>query len=1129
MGARVLRVRCVGPGADSHIRRAGHAIFLIIPPALFRGEIHIMRAAFLASLALATAAAGLAAQSPFEFREAYLLEHRIEVTRSGEEYDPGHSEQGLALEGPGPADQDIPDRNDPAIYRSGRWQDLLNDTDRFRRMGGLELAEKQYLDMAARLRQAQGPASSDLALLLDHIGEYYLELREFDKAYKEFSDALEVRKASIAALPPALTDANGRPALPLAVYRLHYADLEARLGQMDLAKGDLESANRRLTDAVSIFNEKFYLAFVGGLYAVYFDSLTLERQQNWQQAEELWRNAVELRKPLIAGDPYWNALKEQAAFYARRGDFHAAAQIAEQVKEGTAGRRLRSEFAMPYLESRPRAAGNQPQYSLYTLESNIAMSEILAMDKWRTSGPDEAAPLLEDLVQRDNREALDHGSDAERTELLKWYEQRAFLHMSILLDGNPPPNRIEEAYTALAQLKGRYMATLSQDTRHFESERGNPGVDVKEFAILDQLAQAREDQAHDFLATALDGRPYDAAHFAADENKVRILTSALLSGMNGYTEGFELKALVKMLPAGSAYLDFVQWTRTDRDPSVAPHHEYGVFVVRTDAPIRYIRLGEAEAIDNAIDAVHAGVLASRVRGIQAERTQQATPPEVVEKRLANLYQAILAPVEPALAGATLLYIVPDGKLTVAPFSAFVDAQGHYLFENRTLTYLGSWRDLVDWNYYGEVVHRSPAAIAANPDFNLELMGRAPLPPDSHRPQFRPLPGTEAEAADVARDLSVSPDHVLVGDAARKGIVQSLQSPDVLHLATHSIPNLGWTPPAPKYTMFEFPQPTDTQFPLLDSVIAFAGANRPQKGTEDGLLTGLEVESLHLPGTRLVVLSSCESAQGSAVDGAGVLGLRAAFAMAGAQAIVMTLWPVDDQAGKQFMDFFYAHLDKGASQAIRLAQRDMLATPNYKNPFYWSGYVVSETPDREQTAKNSVIPPTPPVSSLAPGQTLVNPNCYEFHSKSAPKGAWVNASDIRVKIGGIVMASQPSPNEMVFNLSPPGNELDEHNSTSVSGQAPIPDPDVYVATQMHWTVEVIIDQNKDSSSLSVRYGSAKSEASERRLIQLTGPPSLFHTFALPRELPPLGSYTTATVTEGSDVETIDQAGTCTSAP
>ncbi len=57
----------------------------------------------------------LCAQSPFQFREAWLLEHRIELTRSGGEYDPSHSEQLLSREGPGPAEQFNPDRGDVYI------------------------------------------------------------------------------------------------------------------------------------------------------------------------------------------------------------------------------------------------------------------------------------------------------------------------------------------------------------------------------------------------------------------------------------------------------------------------------------------------------------------------------------------------------------------------------------------------------------------------------------------------------------------------------------------------------------------------------------------------------------------------------------------------------------------------------------------------------------------------------------------------------------------------------------------------------------------------------------------------------------------------------------------------------
>jgi hypothetical protein len=270
----------------------------------------------------------------------------------------------------------------------------------------------------------------------------------------------------------------------------------------------------------------------------------------------------------------------------------------------------------------------------------------------------------------------------------------------------------------------------------------------------------------------------------------------------------------------------------------------------------------------------------------------------------------------------------------------------------------------------------------------------------------------------------------------------------------------------------------------------------------------------------------------------VLGLRAAFAMAGAQAIVMTLWPVDDQAGKQFMDFFYSHIDKGASEAVRLAQRDMLATANYKNPFFWSGYVVSESPDRQDKEAKNMIPPPPPATpassvavragvSATPTDTLVTPNCYEFHSKGPP-GGMVTMSDIRVKIGGTVRRSQPTPNEVVFDLTPPGNQLDMHSFLGVGAQV-LQSPDVYVATQMHWAVDLIVDKDNNKSSLTVRFGRPDSDVSQRRSVQLVGPPSLFATFAIPNQLPPVSAYTKATFTEGTLVETIDKAGLCESAP
>lgn len=1067
----------------------------------------------------------VAAQSPFQFREAYLLEHRIEVTRSGEEYDPHHSEVWLSTEGPSPTNRMVADRNDPNIYRAERWKELPEQTDRYRRMGGLALAEQEYQDMIAKLRVAQGANSDNVALLLDHLGEFYLEARSFDKAYKAFSDALEVRKATIAALPATAATATAGPEfVAYHTFRLHLGDLETRLGEMDLAKGDLKRAGERLTDSVAIANEPVHQRFVFGLYAVYFESLVLERQQKWAEAEALWTNAVSVRAKLFLSEPYWNALKEQAAFYARKGDFHAAAAIAQQVATGTAGKTMKPELPMPYLDSRPRAVVNQPQYSLYGIESNVAMSEILAMDKWRTDGPDAAAPLLKDLFVPQVRDTIDRGSDSERTQLLKWFEQRVFLHMSILLDGEPTQERIDKAYETLSQVKGAYLSTFGTLTRMYETDRANPNNQMAQFLELDQLAKAREEHPHLFVESALDGKPVDEVALAARENAEQVLASALLAGPSSsyaYTY-FPRGGVANAVPANSAFVDIVVWERSDREGKRPPQREYGAFVMRRGEPTHYVRLGAADAIDRDIDALRAGVLGGRQRGLQVEVPQQAAGATDVEPRLKSLYHEVMAPLIARVGDAKTLYIVPDGKLTMAPISAFEDDQGRFAFQSRTIMYLQSWRDLSTSTVFDRLKPSAPV-IVANPDFDLAFHAGDTAKVVAGRPLFRSLPGAEGEAGDIAQLLKVSQERVLTGKAARQWLIESLRSPEILHFATHSVPHFAWTPPGAGYSLFEFPSSLEMQYPLLESMIALAGANRTQDSPEDGVLTGLEVGSLHLGGTKLVVLSSCESGQGTAVDGQGVLGLRAAFAMAGAESMVMTLWPVDDAAGRQFMRFFYAHVKDGPAEAVREAQEEMLTKTEYKNPFYWSGYVVSGSPLREEMDADKRMRP-PVEAPKPPGQEVfVTPNCFDFATRDGATTGYSQRSAIRVRIGGVANKSEVGPGQVDYALTT-GSDVEVHSSMSVNGGPPISDPEVEVASERNWDVDFIVSRQKDASAVTIRFGPHGAEPDKQRHITLSGGPNLFPSFDVPETLPALKSYTRASYDWGTS-QSVQRLGFC----
>jgi CHAT domain-containing protein len=93
---------------------------------------------------------------------------------------------------------------------------------------------------------------------------------------------------------------------------------------------------------------------------------------------------------------------------------------------------------------------------------------------------------------------------------------------------------------------------------------------------------------------------------------------------------------------------------------------------------------------------------------------------------------------------------------------------------------------------------------------------------------------------------------------------------------------------------------------------------------------------------LVVLSGCRTALGRSVRGEGLVGLTRGFFQAGASRVMASLWPVRDQATAELMARFYqAFLGDGLTPAaaLRQAQRELRARPQWRDPFYWSPFVL----------------------------------------------------------------------------------------------------------------------------------------------------------------------------------------------
>lgn len=1028
----------------------------------------------------------------FRYHEAYLLERRI--GRSGEDYEFARSASYTGLSRPSILNQFAVDPTNVRSYANeNSMADLLSSIDYMSAGGRTADAEKQYRNFLTMLRKAQGPDSSDEAFVVDHVALFYLSMRDFDQAYKLFGDAVRIRRLHIAA-------ASGPNLIPL---RLHLANMLTSMGELDLAKADaftkagrpeqakhaMDLAEQELSEAVAIDNQHGYRIYENRLDGPYFESLLFEREKRWSDAEALWQQTVSARATM-GNQPYWDAMKEMAAFQARRGDFHAAADVARQVQLGVAGKQMKTAALAPlWIDSRRKGT----DWPLYETESNLAMQEILAVDTWLSKGTEAAAPLLKSPT---DTFMLDKGDESDRIRYLSWLSEKASLHLSILLDAQPTPERVIEAFALIGSIQGRYLASTAAGVQTLISEIGNPNIQNPRTVEPAELAEVRERRAHLFVTEHVDGRPIDPGQYTAAANEEDALTQSIASyealrgGVNfSFSKNTRLN---EFLANDTALVNFVVWSRLDNNHPEISHREYGAFIFRKDRQVNYVRIGPPDVIDGQIVAL-SHEAESFLTGSGGEHSGN------VASILHDLYQNILAPLESALAGTQRVLIVPDGSLALVPFEALIDRSGNYFLKSHVVSYLTSWRDV--YPRAADTKPKSPPLVLANPDFDMVLV--ASNGDARNRLHFGPLAGADLEASYVKNALGLSPDRVLSGKAAREGIVEAVPSPEILHFATHSEASLPAKTGGAGYDLFEFPGPSSTQDPLLLSVIAMAGANRPQEGLEDGLLTGLEVASLKLMGTRLVVLSSCQSGSGMTVDGQGVMGLRTAFLMAGARSLVMNIWPVSDQAGPIFMKAFYEHLKSSSvPEALRLAQLDLMGTTQYKNPLYWAGYA--------QTGAYEAKPlPMQVMKIQAPNHdTMVGPACYEISGRHAVNV--VNQFKLRIKIGGIVERKTASADTVVYDLSKPGNEIELVSA-----------PDQPWRSSEEGPATLKIQHTADHSGLYIEAGKPT-----MLWVALEGDANLFSSFDIPAQLPAKSKYRKMSVKNTRfQTDVVDYVGFC----
>ena len=203
-----------------------------------------------------------------------------------------------------------------------------------------------------------------------------------------------------------------------------------------------------------------------------------------------------------------------------------------------------------------------------------------------------------------------------------------------------------------------------------------------------------------------------------------------------------------------------------------------------------------------------------------------------------------------------------------------------------------------------------------------------------------LPGTKTEAEAIAKVVNAANSKALHADLmlGKDGTETSFKSLDgqhkrIVHIATHGFYNAIDT----------------VSDPLSRCGLYFAGADNVLQGEEipagvdDGILTAQEISSLDLRGLRLVGLSACQTGEGE-ITGDGVFGLQRGFKKAGAQSLLMSLWPVNDAATSLLMTEFYKNwisLGKTMREALELAKQTVRSQKEkgWDDPKYWAAFIL----------------------------------------------------------------------------------------------------------------------------------------------------------------------------------------------
>jgi CHAT domain-containing protein/Tfp pilus assembly protein PilF len=805
---------------------------------------------------------------------------------------------------------------------------LNNLATLYRLRGDYAKAEPIYVHILTIRQKALGPEHPNLAAPLINLANFYYERGDYEKAEQLFQRALAIREKALGLEHPNVARILANLA-GLYIEKEEYAKAEV-LRQRELAIREKALGPAHI-DVAQALND------LAELYS--------EGKRDYARAEPLFQRALAIAER--SGGPEHPAVADSlnglANLYRERGGYARAEPLyrrALTIRENSLGQE-HPKFAKSLFDLAKLNAAKGDYAQAITILS-------------RANAIDERNFALQLAI----------GSERQKLFYLSRFSERTEFTLS--LHSRAAPNDAQAlalSFTTLLQRKGRGLDAMT-DTIATLRRHATPQVR----ALFERLTRARSQLASlkliDSGAGQLNTYRTRVNELEGEIERVEGELSSRSAAFRNQVQPVTLSAVQAALPPGSALLEFVYFTPQELPSEKSMPSRYLAYLLASQGQPKWVDLGEARLIDRAIAAW-------RVALRSPNRNDVRRRARAVDERLMRPVRSLLS----KMPGVTRhLLIAPDGSLNLIPFAALIDERNRYLIEHYAISYLTSGRDLLRLQTFEQ--NKSASLVMANPDFGRlapmvtkgdlnsgksqssnQAQGRI----DATRVFFQPLPSTEDEALAIKAQLTNAA--IFRGKEATETVLKQVIGPRILHIATHGffidyqeparIISPGAAGPAlaqakPRTVQLEATLRMSkfaarVKDPLLRSGLALAGANEGKSGDDDGLLTALEAASLYLSGTKLVVLSACDTGVGEVMNGEGVQGLRRALVLAGSESQVMSLWPVSDEATKDLMIQYYKVLQQGEgrSEGLRQVQLRMLqGRKDRRHPFYWAAFIQS---------------------------------------------------------------------------------------------------------------------------------------------------------------------------------------------